>query len=209
MNMMNNSFPISLYQKWLDKKLDEIRKNGSTPSLLLHSCCAPCSSYVIEYLSSLFSITVFFYNPNIHPQEEYKKRLAELVSFVKSFPAKNRIKFIEGPYEPELFFQKTKGLELEKEGGERCQKCFELRLEKTAQEALRFNFPYFTTTLTISPQKNAKIINQLGYDIALAYNLQYLFSDFKKRGGFQRSIELSNIYQLYRQKYCGCIFSKK
>lgn len=207
--MNKNTFQIASYQKWLDEKINEIKNKHHKPELLLHSCCAPCSSYVIEYLSPFFSITVFFYNPNIHPEEEYKKRLAEQITFIGKLTIKNRVKFREGPYEPELFFQKVKGLEQEKEGGRRCLKCFELRMEKTAQVASQLGFTYFTTTLTVSPHKESSLINQLGGDIASVYGIEYLFSDFKKRAGFQRSIELSHQYQLYRQNYCGCIFSKQ
>ncbi len=207
--MKNDSLPLIPYQKWLDEEIDKIKKDRHTPKLLLHSCCAPCSSYVIEYLSPFFSISLFFYNPNIHPEEEYKKRLEEQIVLIDKLTVKNKVKLIIGPYEPELFFQKIKGLEQEKEGAIRCLKCFELRLEKTAQKASQLNIPYFTTTLTVSPHKNAKLLNQLGKKIASLYRLQYLFSDFKKRGGFQRSIFLSHKYQLYRQAYCGCIFSKQ
>ncbi|HNR65210.1 MAG TPA: epoxyqueuosine reductase QueH [Atribacterota bacterium] len=207
--MNKNTLPTASYQKWLDEKINEIKNKQHTPELLLHSCCAPCSSYVIEYLSPFFSITVFFYNPNIHPEEEYKKRLTEQISFIGKLPIKNRVKFKEGPYEPELFFQKVKGLEQEKEGGRRCLKCFELRMEKTAQVASQLGFTYFTTTLTVSPHKESSSINQMGGTIAPAYGIEYLFSDFKKRAGFQRSIELSHQYQLYRQDYCGCIFSRQ
>lgn len=207
--MKNDSLPIISYQRWLDAKINEIKNNKYRPELLLHSCCAPCSSYVIEYLSPFFSITVFFYNPNIHPQEEYKRRLGEQITLTERIKVRNEINLIIGSYEPDLFFQRVKGLEQEKEGGRRCQKCFELRLEKTAQKASQLGFPYFTTTLTVSPHKNAKLINRLGDDIASLYHLQYLFSDFKKKSGFKRSIVLSHQYKLYRQSYCGCIFSKE
>lgn len=208
-NMKNYNFPIISYQRWLDEKLNELKNIKCKPGLLLHSCCAPCSSYVIEYLAPFFSITVFFYNPNIHPLEEYKRRLEEQITLIEKLKGKNEIDLIVGTYQPELFFERVKELEQEKEGGRRCQKCFELRLEKTAQKALELGFPYFTTTLTVSPHKDAKLINRLGNDIASSYHLQYLFSEFKKRAGFQRSIELSHQYQLYRQSYCGCIFSRK
>jgi predicted adenine nucleotide alpha hydrolase (AANH) superfamily ATPase len=207
--MKNDSLPIISYQRWLDAKINKIKNNKYRPELLLHSCCAPCSSYVIEYLSPFFSITVFFYNPNIHPQEEYKRRLEEQITLTEKIKVKNEINLIIGSYEPDLFFQRVKGLEQEKEGGRRCQKCFKLRLEKTAQKASQLGLPYFTTTLTVSPHKNAKLINRLGNDIASLYPLQYLFSDFKKKNGFQRSIVLSHQYKLYRQSYCGCIFSKE
>lgn len=197
------------YDKWLEEKIEEIKKKNFIPSLLLHSCCAPCSSYVLEYLSQYFSITIFFYNPNIHPDTEYQKRLKEQIKFIKHFPAKNEVKLITGPYEPDLFFHTVKGLEQEKEGQKRCLKCYQLRLEKTAFQAFKLGFPYFTTTLTISPHKNAKLINQLGAQVASYYKIEYLFSDFKKKEGFKQSVLLSHQYQLYRQNYCGCIFSQK
>ncbi len=196
------------FQQLLDKKINEIKQENFTPKILLHSCCAPCSSYVLEYLSQYFSITVFYYNPNIHPEQEYKKRVNEQKRFIEQFPVKNKVNFIEGKYEPNLFFQEVKGLEQEKEGGNRCLKCFYLRLEKTAQKANELNITYFTTTLTISPHKNSKAINHIGSEIAKKYQLSYLFSDFKKRDGFKRSIILSKRYGLYRQNYCGCIFSR-
>jgi len=204
----NKERPIVNFQQWLDKKINETKQDNLVPKLLLHSCCAPCSSYVLEYLSQYFSITVFFYNPNIHPEQEYKKRVNEQKRFIEQFPVKNKVNFIEGKYEPNLFFQEVKGLEQEKEGGSRCLKCFYLRLEKTAQKTQELKIPYFTTTLTISPHKNAKVINQIGSEMAKKYQLSYLLSDFKKRDGFKRSIILSNEYHLYRQNYCGCIFSR-
>jgi len=204
----NKEQPMLNFQQLLDKKINEIKQDNLVPKLLLHSCCAPCSSYVLEYLSQYFSITVFFYNPNIHPEQEYKKRLNEQKRFVAQFPVKHKVNFVEGKYEPNLFFQEIKGLDQEKEGGSRCLKCFYLRLEKTAQKTQELKIPYFTTTLTISPHKNAKAINQIGSEIAKKYQLSYLLSDFKKRDGFKRSIILSNQYHLYRQNYCGCIFSR-
>ena len=206
--MNNNALSIVSFQQWLDRKINDIKKDKYSPKLLLHSCCAPCSSYVIEYLSTYFLVTVFFYNPNIYPEAEYKKRLKEQIKLIKKLPVENEVNLIVGPYEPDVFFQRIKGLEQEKEGQKRCLKCYELRLEKTAQHASQSGFSYFTTTLTISPHKNAKLINRLGYNIASTYQLEYLFSDFKKKGGFKRSITLSHQYQLYRQNYCGCMFSK-
>jgi predicted adenine nucleotide alpha hydrolase (AANH) superfamily ATPase len=203
----NRTVPVSNFQQWLAEKIKEIKKSKQIPTLLLHSCCAPCSSYVLDYLSAYFSITVFFYNPNIHPEEEYEKRLKEQIELINQLPVKNAVNFISGPYEPELFFQKIKGLEQEPEGKRRCLKCFELRLEKTAQKTIKLGYDYFTTTLTISPHKNALAINQIGSHIASIYHLHYLYSDFKKKEGFKNSISLSHKYQLYRQNYCGCIFS--
>jgi predicted adenine nucleotide alpha hydrolase (AANH) superfamily ATPase len=204
----NRQRPVINYQQWLDKKINKIKKEKSVPELLLHSCCAPCSSYVLEYLSQYFTITVLFYNPNIHPEEEYNRRLNEQKRFIEHLSVKNKVRFIEGQYEPELFFQKIKGLEKEKEGGKRCIRCYELRLEKTAHKASELKVPYFTTTLTVSPHKNAGIINHIGHKIAKIYQLDYLYSDFKKKEGFKRSVILSDQYHLYRQDYCGCIFSK-
>ncbi len=203
----NQKTPSVNYQKLLDEKINEITKNNLFPELLLHSCCAPCSSYVLEYLSQYFSITVFFYNPNIYPKEEYNRRLNEQKIFIKQLPIENKINFIEGKYEPDVFFKDIKGLEDEPEGGRRCPKCFYLRLDKTAQKAQELEIPYFTTTLTISPHKNAEAINKIGNEVANKYQLHYLFSDFKKRDGFKRSIVLSKQYNLYRQNYCGCIFA--
>lgn len=196
------------FQKWLDREIDIITRRGYIPKLFLHSCCAPCSTYVIEYLSQYFSITVFFYNPNIHPEEEYRRRINDQKKLIELLPVENKVSFIEGKYEPKIFFEKVKGLENEPEGGKRCLKCFKLRIIKTAKRAYELKIPYFTTTLTISPHKNAVAINQIGNEIANKYHLHYLFSDFKKRDGFKRSIILSKQFGLYRQNYCGCVFSK-
>lgn len=201
--------PILHSQQSLDIKINMIAKRGVIPGLLLHSCCSPCSSYVLEYLSQYFSVTVFFYNPNIHPEEEYYKRLEEQKKLIVQLPVNNKIHLIEGEYEPDVFFKETQGLEQEKEGGKRCLRCFYLRLKKTAEKASDLKFPYFTTTLTVSPHKNAEIINQIGQEIAFEYHLDYLYSNFKKKNGFKRSIALSHQYHLYRQNYCGCIYSIK
>ncbi len=196
------------YQLELDNIINNIQKNNLTPSLLLHSCCAPCSSYTIEYLSKYFKITVFYYNPNIFPKDEYITRLKEQKKFLNIFPAINTIDFIEGNYDYKKFINISKGLELEPEGGKRCLKCYELRLLATAEIAHQKNFDYFTSTLSISPLKDSQILNELGEKISKKYNINYLYSDFKKRNGFKRSIELSKIYNLYRQQYCGCIYSQ-
>ena len=196
------------YQLELDNIINNIQKNNLTPSLLLHSCCAPCSSYTIEYLSKYFNITVFYYNPNIFPKYEYIKRLEEQKKFLNIFPTINTIDFIEGNYDYKKFIDISKGLELEPEGGKRCFKCYELRLLATAKIAHQKNFDYFTSTLSISPLKDAQVLNELGEKISKIYNINYLYSDFKKRNGFKRSIELSKIYNLYRQQYCGCIYSQ-
>lgn len=196
------------YQKILDKELEKIKSEGTTPTLLLHSCCAPCSSYVIEYLSKYFKITVFYYNPNISPDNEYRYRADEQKRLIESMPLENPVEFLEGEYNPADFFEASKGLENEPEGGARCAKCFNLRLSKTAETAQQGNYDYFSTTLTISPLKNAQLINNIGKELSKKYNVPYLLSDFKKKNGYKRSIVLSNEYNLYRQNYCGCVFSK-
>lgn len=196
------------YQKILDKELEKIQSNGTTPTLLLHSCCAPCSSYVIEYLSKYFKITVFYYNPNISPENEYRYRANEQKRLIESMPLENPVEFLEGEYNPNDFFKASKGLENVPEGGARCAKCFNLRLSKTAETAKQGNYNYFTTTLTISPLKNAQLINNIGKELAKKYDISYLLSDFKKKNGYKRSIVLSKEYNLYRQNYCGCVFSQ-
>lgn len=195
------------FQKELEKKLQTLQENAEVKRLLLHSCCAPCSSYVIEYLSQYFQITVFYYNPNISEAEEYRKRVEEQKRFICEFPAKYPVDFIEGAYEPKDFFQTVKGYEQCREGGERCFLCYEMRLKKTAEEALKGAFDYFTTTLTISPLKNSVKLNEIGLKLEAEYGVAYLLSDFKKREGYKRSIELSKEYGLYRQNYCGCVYS--
>lgn len=196
------------YQKELELTLGGLKTEKGVPSLLLHSCCAPCSSYVIEYLSAFFAITVFYYNPNLHPQEEYEKRVAEQMRFIQEFPAKHPVTFLKGDFEPERFYQAVKGYEQEEEGGGRCFLCYRLRLLETAKMARSLGVDYFTTTLTISPLKNAAKLNEIGEGLAGEYGVAYLNSDFKKRDGYKRSIELSKEYHLYRQTYCGCIFSQ-
>ena len=193
------------YQLVLEKEIES--NKGRTSRLLLHSCCAPCSSYVLEYLSEFFEITVFYYNPNIYPPEEYFKREEEQKRFIEKIPAKNPIHFLAGEFEDEKFYEAVKGMENEPEGGKRCFECYALRLEKTAQEAKESGFDYFTTTLSISPHKNAQELNRIGGEIAEKYGIKYLFSDFKKKGGYKRSCELSEEYGMYRQDYCGCVYS--
>lgn len=205
--------PKQNYQKMLDAKLEQFRAEGRVPRLLLHSCCAPCSSYVLEYLSKYFSITVFYYNPNITDPKEYRKRADEVRRLISELPVTHPISFLEGDYEPRVFTEAAKGLEHEPEGGARCERCFRLRLEKTAQTAARMaedlgEEMLFTTTLTISPLKNAELLNSIGQEAADKYDgATWLCSDFKKREGFKRSIELSAQYGLYRQDYCGCVYS--
>lgn len=204
------------YQKELGNILCKLKETNTAPTLLLHSCCAPCSSYCMEYLREYFRITVFYYNPNITEQEEYRKRVREEIRLIEAYnrQAKEQekfmqIAFIEGNYEPSCFLEMARGLEDCKEGGERCFRCYALRLKKTAELAKQKGFDYFTTTLTISPLKNAGKLNEIGERLAEEYGVLWLPSDFKKRGGYQRSIELSKEYDLYRQDYCGCVFSKR
>ncbi|MDR1759414.1 MAG: epoxyqueuosine reductase QueH [Fibrobacter sp.] len=178
------------------------------PALLLHSCCAPCSSAVLELLSRYFSITVFYYNPGIAPEKEYRDRAEEQKRFIREFPFVNPVDFIEGTYEPEIFYALAKGLETEAEGGERCRRCFELRLRETARLAAALKKDYFATTLSISPLKNAEVLNALGEKIAAEFQTKYLPANFKKNGGYARSVALSAEYRLYRQNYCGCVFSR-
>ncbi len=197
------------YQRELDNITEELEKKSRVPRLLLHACCAPCSSYCLEYLSRYFDITVFYYNPNIFPEEEYRKRVAELKRFISEFPAGNPVSLIEGRYDPELFYEIARGLEDVPEGGERCFKCFRLRLDEAARMAAEGRFDYFTTTLSISPMKNASKLNEIGEEAAVEYGVKWLPSDFKKKDGYKRSIELSKEYGLYRQDYCGCEFSRR
>jgi predicted adenine nucleotide alpha hydrolase (AANH) superfamily ATPase len=196
------------FQKELDKFIVELQKEERVPTLLLHSCCAPCSSYCIEYLSNYFKLTVFYYNPNISYEEEYKKRVEEEIRFIKEFKTKYPVEFIEGDYETEKFYEMAKGLENCPEGGERCFKCYELRLRKTAVLAKEKHFDYFTTTLSISPLKSSVKLNEIGLKLQEEYDVPYLLSDFKKKNGYKRSIELSKEYNLYRQNFCGCVYSR-
>lgn len=195
------------YQRLLDQKLESLA--GTTPHLLLHSCCAPCSSYVLEYLTHYFEITVLYFNPNISPESEYRERMAEQQRLIEQMPHEHPIHLIEGDYHPEVFFTAVKGMEDLPEGGERCRVCFEMRLREAARWAAALNADYFTTTLTVGPRKNARVLNEIGQQIEKETGIPYLLSDFKKRGGYNRSIELSAQYGLYRQNYCGCIFSKR
>ncbi len=196
------------YQKELDKILEKLEREEKIPTLLLHSCCAPCSSYVLEYLSQYFKITDFFYNPNIDPESEYTKRIVELQRLIDTMPLKHSVSFLAGSYDREKFYEMAKGLEHVREGGERCFGCYELRLREAAKVAAEGEYDYFTTTLSISPHKNAAKLNEIGSRLGEEYGVAYLPSDFKKKNGFKRSIELSVEYDLYRQNYCGCIFSK-
>lgn len=197
------------YQKEMEKIIQNIQKEGEMPTLFLHSCCAPCSSYVIEYLSNYFNITVFYYNPNIDDREEYKKRSAEQQKLISMMPVKYPVKFIEGDYDVAMFKKMSQGLTTEPEGGKRCFACYKLRLSKTAKYAKAHDYDYFTTTLSISPLKNAAKLNEIGEALAAQTGVAYLSSDFKKKNGYKRSTELSLEHDLYRQDYCGCSYSKR
>lgn len=188
---------------------DIIKNIKGTPRVLLHSCCAPCSSQVLARLSDNFLVTVLYYNPNIEPFSEYEKRKEEQKRFIKSFPSKNQISFLDCDYENEKFKVMAKGLENMPEGGERCHKCYTLRMEKTAILAKENNFDYFCTTLSVSPFKNSRVLNEIGNMLEKKYDIKYLYSDFKKEDGYKKSIEYSKKYNLYRQNYCGCIYSKE
>lgn len=197
------------YQKELEKVICNLERENRVPTLLLHSCCAPCSSYVLEYLSNYFAITVFYYNPNIFPEEEFQKRILEQKMLIEKIPAKHKILFVAGDYDSDKFYEMAKGMEKLPEGGERCFRCYELRLRESADLAKKGGFDYFTTTLSISPLKNASKLNEIGEKLAEEYGVSYLCSDFKKKDGYKRSTELSKEYGLYRQDYCGCIYSKQ
>ena len=196
------------YQKELDRIIDGLERQGEPPRLLLHVCCAPCSSYCLEYLSEYFDITVYYYNPNISKKEEYLKRLAEEERYISVKEFKYPVKLTESKYDPQEFFDAVRGLEKEPEGGLRCRECFKLRLEASAKKAKELGFEWFTTTLTISPLKNAALLNEIGAEMGEKYGVKWLPSDFKKKEGYKRSIELSREYGLYRQDYCGCVFSR-
>lgn len=198
------------YQKELDRVLEGLR-DQPVKHLFLHSCCAPCSSYVLEYLSPYFQITVFYYNPNITASSEYFKRVEEqkrLIERLNQSKDHYPIAVIEGDYKPEIFLDMATGMENCPEGGERCFACYQLRLEESAKRAKENKADYFATTLTISPLKNAEKLNSIGEELAKEFDVEWLPSDFKKKEGYKRSIELSAEYDLYRQDYCGCAFSK-
>ncbi len=207
--MKTDLAPKPNYQIILDNILKQIALSGAVPRLLLHACCAPCSSYVLEYLSEYFDITVFYYNPNISPESEYRYRTDELIRLVNEQPHKNPVRVVEGRYDPAEFEAVAKGRENDPEGGGRCRLCYELRLREAAKTAADGGYDFFTTTLSISPYKNAGWLNEIGAALAEEYGVAYLFSDFKKRGGYRRSIELSAEYGLYRQNFCGCVYSRR
>lgn len=196
------------YQLAMERELAELARREGRPRLLLHSCCAPCSSAVLERLTDWFDLTVFYYNPNIAPEEEFLRRAEEQRRLIAELPHAHEIQFRCGEYESEAFEALARGLEDMPEGGERCTRCFRLRLGKTAALAAREGFDYFTTTLSISPLKDAQRLNAIGGELAEQFGVAYLFSDFKKKNGYKRSCELSVQYELYRQDYCGCRFSQ-
>ena len=195
------------YQKELDRVLEGLEREAAVPRLLLHSCCAPCSSYVLEYLSRYFEITVLYYNPNIYPPEEFGRRLKEQQKLLADMEFVHPVRLVEGRFEPEVFYQAAKGLEQEPEGGKRCEACYELRLREAAREAAAGGFDWFATTLSISPLKSAQKLMEIGERLGREYGVPYLPSDFKKKNGYKRSVELSAQYGLYRQNYCGCVYS--
>lgn len=197
------------YQKELEKIIVQAEQCNQTPTLFLHSCCAPCSSYVLEYLSQYFAITVFYYNPNLHPDEEYVKRAKEQQDLISKMSSVHQIKFIEGAFDKAHFYEKIKGYEDCLEGQERCFICYRMRLEETARVAREMGMYYFCTTLTISPLKNAAKLNEIGLQLAEEHGIAWLPSDFKKKEGYKRSVALSEDYGLYRQDYCGCVFSAR
>ena len=194
------------YDFEMEKQIKEIAEGEK---LLLHACCAPCSSAVLERIGNFFEISILYYNPNITEKEEYEKRIVEIKKLISMIHPKYKVSLIEGDYNPEKFFEMAKGLEKEPERGKRCYKCYEMRLEETAKIAEKLGFNHFATTLTLSPHKNSNWINEIGEELTKKYNTNYLYSDFKKKNGYKRSIELSKEYNLYRQDYCGCIYSKR
>ena len=195
------------YQRQLDQTLDQLRQEGRRPRLLLHSCCAPCSSYVLQYLTASFDILLFYSNSNIAPEEEYRHRLAEQRRLVEEMPFAGRVEVVEDEYDPAAFAAAAAGLEDQPEGGARCARCFALRLERSALAAARLGADWFTTTLTVSPHKDPGVINPIGEAMGARYGVLFLSGDFKKKDGYQQSIRLSRQYGLYRQNYCGCLFS--
>lgn len=195
------------YQKEMERLIQENCSKERVPKLLLHSCCAPCSSYCIACLAEYFEVTVFYYNPNIYPPEEYEMRAKEQKRFVQEFPVKYPLHYVEGAYDTRRFYEMAQGMEHLPEGGERCFACYELRLREAAEYAGKHGFDFFTTTLSISPLKNAQKLNEIGSRLEQEYNVRYLYSDFKKKDGYKKSTEISREYGMYRQNYCGCVYS--
>lgn len=197
------------YQKAMEDMIRENCTEEKVPRLLLHSCCAPCSSYCISCLAEHFHVTVFYYNPNIYPPEEYTMRVQEQERFIQEFPTRYPVQFVEGSYDSNRFYEMAKGMENLPEGGERCFACYRLRLSETAAYAKEHGYDFFTTTLSISPLKNAEKLNEIGAELEKEYGVSYLFSDFKKKDGYKKSTEISKEYHMYRQYYCGCVYSKR
>lgn len=197
------------YDLMLESLISEISNSKQKPKLLLHSCCAPCSTAVLNRLNNYFNITVFYYNPCIAPKEEYEKRKSEQIAFINMHNknSQNKIEFLEGDYEPHTFLELSRGLENEPEGGKRCQGCYAQRLEKTAIMAKQCNYNFFGTTLSVSPHKNAQWINEIGEELSKQQGVAFLFADFKKKNGYLNSIKFSKQFNLYRQNYCGCVYS--
>ena len=197
------------YQKAMEDMIRENCTEEKVPRFLLHSCCAPCSSYCISCLAEHFHVTVFYYNPNIYPPEEYTMRVQEQERFIQEFPTRYPVQFVEGSYDSNRFYEMAKGMENLPEGGERCFACYRLRLSETAAYAKEHGYDFFTTTLSISPLKNAEKLNEIGAELEKEYGVSYLFSDFKKKDGYKKSTEISKEYHMYRQYYCGCVYSKR
>ncbi len=197
------------HQIELERALARIAESGRRPRLLLHCCCAPCSSYVLEYLTSAFDIDAFYYNPNIAPRDEFDRRAAELERLAASLPHENALRVIVGDYDAEAFTAMCRGFEDAPEGGARCERCFRMRLGASAKKARETGCEWFTTTLTISPMKDAQLLNAIGMELGERFGVRWLPSDFKKRNGYKRSCELSALYGLYRQDYCGCVYSRR
>ena len=195
------------YNKMMEKIIEN--EHNNIPNLLLHSCCAPCSSHVIDTLTKYFNITILYYNPNIEPYTEYEKRKQEEIRFIKEYPNINKLDIIDCDYDNDKYKEMAKGLEKEPERGARCIKCYYLRMDYTAKKAKELNYDYFGTTLTVSPYKDSNKLNEIGSILEKKYDIKYLYSDFKKNNGYKHSIELSKQYNLYRQDYCGCIYSKQ
>ncbi len=196
------------FQVRCEEILNQIKERRDTPSLLLHACCAPCSSYVLEYLSKYFNITILYYNPNIYPELEYQRRLQELKDYLKKISFLHSVTLVEDSYNPDEYYQVVKGKEELGERSERCYSCYQLRMSRACKYAKSHHMDYFTTTLSISPYKKSDWINEIGKSLQDQYGISYLYADFKKKNGYKRSIELSKEYGLYRQDYCGCVYSK-
>ena len=199
------------YDKIMQKMVQSWQANGIRPRILMHSCCAPCSTYILEYLTQYADVTIYFANSNIHPRDEYLRRKYVQQKFIHDFNAQtgNKVQFIAAPYQPQEYFEQVRGLQDEPEGGARCRVCYNYRLDLVAQKAVELGFDYFGSTLTISPHKNSQVINSVGIDIQELYDTQYLPSDFKKNNGYRRSVEMCHEYDIYRQCYCGCVFAAK